>query len=346
MQSAGQPAAEAEPAAGRRTTGALRSGKGNTLFIQFFVLFSIMGIGVLAGKYGGLDSVRNDGIGNLLLQVVMPALLLNSVLSLEIGERVLADFLGMVGLSLGWFVLFAVLAHLYVRVNRYPRSFGNMVEISLDSTNNAFMGFPIAIAFFGEKGLVFMVAHNLVMNVFMFSYGVYKLRRAGAGAEEIQRRTPLSVLREILNANVLAIFLGLFLLLSGLSIHVPEAILKMLGMVGGMATPLSMIYIGAILAGARFAGISHDRPVVWASIVRLTVFPALVLGLCLLLPVPGEMAQILLLASMLPTAAVVPVLTGTFAPNEKEEATKIVLFSTLLSLGTTPLSVYLAHLFF
>lgn len=311
------------------------------MFAQFFVLFSIMGIGFLGGRLGGINEIRNDGLGWLLMQVGLPALLLNSIFSLDIGGGVLADFFLMVLLSIGWFLLFALLSRGYALWKRLPRGFGNMAEISMLSTNNAFMGFPIALAFFGEKGLLFMVAHSLIMNIFLFSYGVYKLRRASK-TDEIKKRRPVSVIMEILNANVIAIFLGLALSLTGMVEYIPEAIRMVVSMLAGLATPLSMIYIGATLAGSSISVLSHDRKIVAASVIRLTIYPAVILVLCLLLPISTIMSQILFLAAVLPTAAIVPVMTGTYANEEKEEATKIVLFSTVISLATTPLGVFLA----
>lgn len=315
------------------------------MFAQFFVLFSIMGVGFLGGRLGGIDEKGNNGIGWLLMQVAMPALLLNSIFSLDIGGGVLADFFLMAVISIGWFLLFALLSRGYAVWRRLPIGFGNMTEVSMLSTNNGFMGFPIALAFFGEKGLFFMVAHNLIMNVFLFSYGVYKLRRAGE-TTEIKRRHPVSVILEILNINVITIFLGLALSLTGMVEYIPDAVRTLVSLLSGLATPLSMIYIGATLAGSRGLALSHDHKVVAASVVRLTLYPALILGLCLLLPIPPMMSQILFLAAVLPTAAIVPVMTGTYANEQKEEATKIVLFSTVISLATTPLGVFIGTTLF
>lgn len=310
------------------------------MFAQFFVLFSIMGVGFLGGRLGGIDEKGNNGIGWLLMQVAMPALLLNSIFSLEIGGGVLADFFLMALISIGWFLLFALLSRGYAVWRRLPIGFGNMTEVSMLSTNNGFMGFPIALAFFGEKGLFFMVAHNLIMNVVLFSYGVYKLRRAGESTE-IKKRHPFFVIMEIMNINVVAIFLGLALSLTGIVEYMPDAVMSLVSLLSGLATPLSMIYIGATLAGSRGLALSHDHKVVAASVVRLSLYPALILGLCVVLPIPPMMSQILVLAAVLPTAAIVPVMTGTYANEQKEEATKIVLFSTVISLVTTPLGVFL-----
>lgn len=309
-----------------------------------------MGIGAISMKYQWLNDASLDGLVNLLVRIAMPALLIHSILSLEIENAVLYEFVFMVLISFGGYFLFGALATAYTTVRKLPSKYKHMVQVSMLSSNNGFMGFPITVAFFGEHGLLYMLANNLVMNMVLFSYGVHKIQ---LGKEEKEDGTSppsfgttvLVFLKRMLNPNIVAIFIGLAIGIFGLLDYVPEAIMRLLASVGNMATPLSMIYIGASLYGSHFVQLLRDRLVLEASLVRLLLLPLVLIGLLLLLPLPSLVEQIMILYGTLPTATVVSVLASEYG-NERDKAPKIVLVSTLLSLGITPLGVWLALTFF
>lgn len=312
------------------------------------MLFSVMGIGAISMKYGWLNGESLEGLANLLMRVAMPALLIHSILSLDIENEVLNEFLLMVVISFGGYFLSATMAAAYTKIRRLPKKHSHMVQVSMLSSNNGFMGFPITVAFFGEHGLLLMLANNLVMNIVLFSYGVHQIqegnKKEGQPTASLGE-TILLFMKRMMNPNIIAIFIGLAIGAVGLDSFIPEPVMKIISSVGSMATPLSMIYIGASLYGNHFSKLLRDRLVLEASLVRLTLFPLVVIGLMLLLPIPSLMKQILILNITLPTAAIVPVLSGEYG-NEREGASRIVLVSTLLSLATTPIGVWLALSFF
>ena len=309
------------------------------MFEQFFVLFMLIGFGVLAGRLGGIDTIRNEGVGKLLLQVATPALLFTSTLSLDMQGGVLMEFIIMSALCFGWFFLFTILALVFTRLSKTPQHLRSMVIVSLASSNNGFMGFPIAIAFFGEKGLLLMVAHNLVMNILLFTVGIYLFR---GSADEKQKRRAIDIAQQMFNLNITAVFLGIGLSLAGGAHWIEGPVMTVLGMLAASAIPLSMMYIGITLSASHPVALLRDGMTVQASLIRLTAFPVITFLLCLLLPMPPEMKQILFVTAMLPTAASVPVLTGIYAKTTTQKATRIVLFSTVLSLITAPLGVWIA----
>ena len=84
------------------------------------------------------------------------------------------------------------------------------------SPNNGFMGFPVAMIFFGETGLLLMLAHNAAMNFYIFTYGTRALRR---NSPDRRKATPAGVFKAILklmvNPNILALITGFIISLLG-----------------------------------------------------------------------------------------------------------------------------------
>lgn len=312
----------------------------------FFVLFSLMGIGYIFGKAGWLTPAMNEGLSNILVDVAMPALLLSSIIELEIGGKTLGEFTMMTALSVGLFFLYALLALPYMRLTKTPKAQKGMLKLSMLSSNNGFMGFPITIAFFGQKGLLLMVANNLAMGVVLWTYGVYALQKCKeAEGEGVGKTSSKEKLKQILNTNVIAILIGLFIGITGMNGYIPDAVKTLLSTAGSLATPLSMIYIGVTLARAKFSRLSNDHMVVGAALVRSVVFFAVTVGVVYFLPISALAKQICVLVTALPSAAIVPVMTAKYGVGIKE-STKFVVFSTLLSLITAPLGVYLAYQLF
>jgi len=310
----------------------------------FFILFSLLGIGYAFGKAGWLTPAMNEGICNILVNIAMPALLISSIIELNIEGKTLGQFTFMALLSTGLFFLYALLVLPYMKLTHTPKEKRGMLQLSMFSSNNGFMGFPVTLAFFGQKGLLLMVANNFVMCVIFWTFGVYVLKRSKRLAENAASQPKNTIgdfFRQILNPNVVSIIIGMSIGFTGLDSFLPEAVRSLLSILAGLATPLSMLYIGVTLSGSQLMSLFRNRLVVSASITRAVVFFAVTAGILAFLPIEPLMKQICLLTVALPSASAIPAMTAMYGTG-KEDATKIVVFSTLLSLITAPLGVWIA----
>ncbi len=318
------------------------------MITPFFVLFGLMGIGYLSRRQNWLDDDKNEGLGNILVHIALPCLFLSSMITNDIQGKVLVEFLTMTVLSIAFYFFYGFLALFYVKFAHIPKKYDSMVRLSMLSSNNGFMGFPITLAFFGQPGVILMVANNLAMAVVLWSYGLYILKRTKRrfeGEENVEKTSVSESLKQIFNNNVIALILGLMISVAGLNSYIPDALIRLLTILGGLCTPLSMIYIGVTLYSSSLLSLFRSPMILGASIIRLTVFAAVTFGILMLLPVSSLIRQISLLVITLPSAAIVPVMTGKYGIGG-EEAAKIVAMSTILSLVITPLGVYLALSFF
>lgn len=318
------------------------------MFNQFFIFFTLIGIGYLSRKKNWLDEASIKGVGNLLINVAIPALLLSSIFALDITGDLLIEFASMSLLSIAFFTLYAIFAAIYVRLRNIPSERKGIVQFFMITTNNGFIGLPISAAFFGEEGLFFMIANNLIMNIILFSYGVILVRTKPTRKEEeaIHRLINFfAPLKAVVNPGVVSILVGLILNVFSLIQWIPEAVITLTESLGGLATPLSMIHIDAILHSSSPSSLFRDRLVLESGLVRCSLLPLITYFILLFTNIPSLMSKIIFLATMLPTAAIIPVIVSQYGQGE-EESTKFVLFSTLLSLATMPLGVYLASISF
>ena len=147
------------------------------MYAKYFVLFAMMATGYLMRRIRIINDAMNDGLNKFIVYFAYPCLLVLNIGKLRLGSAMLFRFLLMTALTCGLFVLYAAASRLYAAARRFPKRISNVAELAMSSPNDGFMGFPVAQIFFGPEGLLLMMAHNVGLNVYLFSYGLIALRR-------------------------------------------------------------------------------------------------------------------------------------------------------------------------
>lgn len=318
------------------------------MFEPFFILFGLMAIGFVAKKLSWVNETQNQGLGNVLINIAFPCLLFSSIVYVEIQGELFKDFIKAGILSLFFYVLFCFLGLLYARIAKLPPEHHAMVSMSMFTSNNSFMGFPIVLAFFGQIGFIFMVANNIAMAIMTFGFGINMLRksrRKWGGNEVLESPSILERVKQILNPIIISVAIALFVNFIGFARFIPSPLYKMLSLLGDLTTPLSMIYIGVILATSPLNNLFKDKQAFGVSFTRIIFFSSIIFFSLKFLPISTLIKQILFVVYTLPSAVVIPVLAEKYGRGHKE-AVNIIVMSTFLSLITTPVGVYIALNFF
>ncbi len=310
------------------------------MYGRYFVLFAILFTGWFLRKINFIDDKMDHSINKLVVYFAYPCLIVHNIGALDLTSDILADFGLTFVLSLVLFYLYGFFCKGYSRVRRYPKDVSGIAEFAMSMPNNGFMGFPVALIFFGDSGLLLMLAHNAAMNFFIFTYGVKLLRdmKAGDRPPVTPKRFFKATLKLLLNPNILALFIGFAFSLSG--IGVPGVLDEYLLYIGNVSTPMAMIFIGSTLTNYKFRDIISSVMTIEGSVVKLLVLPLLTLAAVAFLPVDPLIRSILVLGISFPTAATVSML------SEQEGldagvASKILFLSTVASIGTVPLLIHI-----
>jgi predicted permease len=230
-----------------------------------------------------------------------------------------------------------VLAYFSVKILKAPMEDRGVYQAALVLTNSGFMGFPLALAVFGEKGLFLMIIANAVFTLYTYSVGVLMLI-SGKG----ERLTPGAVFRSIVSIPVVSSIIGLVIFAFG--IPLPTLLADFLETVGNITIPLSMIIIGIQLAESRVREVLNNRHIYETIVLRLVVVPAALFAVFMWLPVNPFVLCVVIFAMSMPTAAVTPVLSEIHGVNAKLAA-QTVFITTLLSMLTIPVVAILLHLY-
>ena len=305
------------------------------MYGKYLVLFAILCTGWLRRKIDFIDDKMDHSMNKLIVYFAYPCLIVHNIGSLDMTRSLIVDFGITFVLSLVLFYLYGFFCKGYGKLRKFPKEESAVAEFAMATPNNGFMGFPVALIFFGDKGLLLMLAHNAAMNFFIFTYGIKLLK--SMQKDEIKKRAPgqfvKAVFKLIMNPNILALIIGFAVSLLGFGI--PEAVDEYLLYIGNISTPMAMIFIGSTLSGYKFKDIIKDRVTIEGSAVKLAVLPLLTAAALYFIPIAPVIKCIVSLGIAFPTAATVSML----AEQEGLEAgiaSKILFLSTVVSIATIP----------
>ncbi len=293
----------------------------DTLVEMLVLLFAIL-CGYAANRLGILGGETDKKISKLLLSVTMPAMILGAVSTGETLPEV-SVVLGVLKVAVVFYGLeFALALAVPPLLGGGPGQKG-VWRYTLVFPNVGFIGYPVAVALFGPEALFYAVILVLPFNLLSFTLGPLML----TGAKRFS-------LRQMFSPCVVASILALALALGRL--RPPAMVGEALEFVGGITVPLSLMFVGSLLAGLPMGRLLAS-PRLWIlTAVRLLAMPA---ALCPILRALGTEPMILGIAvtQMAMPAAVNGSLLCMEYGGDAECMAQITFVSTLASIVTIPI---------
>jgi len=213
--------------------------------------------------------------------------------------------------AFGLTLLLAAILQAFIHIFSYAlyrkQPFGRKAVLRYASTvcNSGFFGMSILAALYGQEalsyGAIFLIPQRITMWTFSMSYFTHKKDKYAA-------------LKTLYNPNMVAVYIGVALLLTGLTI--PELLRIPIASVSSCTLPVTMILCGSILTELRLEML-RDRSVWYFSFIRLLFIPAVSLGVCLLLRVPDNLLQIAVLMTGMPAGATTGLLAIKYDGDER-----------------------------
>ena len=310
------------------------------MYQQFALLFLLIVTGFLCRKYNIVTDAMMSGLNKFIIVISFPCLILYRTSNLDIDHKIFTNFLITLLIFVCLMFIFALYAYFYTKARKFPRDDTPVIEFSICCPNNGFMGFPIAMVFFGDIGLLYMIACNLGLNVFFFSYGVLLMKRDRIEPGQSLKKKILELIFLLINPKICSAVVGLIICYN--QINLPEIIDTYLSTVGAVASPMAMIYIGTTIVGGLSFSILKDRAVIEAGISKLLVVPIITILIVFFLPIDPLVKNTLIIANTLPVATTVPIFSQQYDRNKKL-ASEILIVSTIVSMVTIPMFVWITN---
>ena len=292
---------------------------------QVAELFILMGLGALGAKTGLLRPEGKQTLSNLLVNLVVPAMIINSY-RMDFSPEILRNLLAAFALSTLSILLGLVITLLFTARSKDSRT--PIFRFACIFSNAGYMGLPLISALFGSEGLLYASAYFTIFNLLLWTLG-YSIVSGSSDPKKVAG----SLLR---CPAIYAIVVGLVLYL--FQIPLPTLITQPMELLGNMNTPLSMLITGMLIASGDLRRILTDKHIWELTVVRMFFIPVLTIAAFAALGLfrYGMATQVVLLLECCPAASITSVFAVQFRHDEQFAAGSVVL-TTLLSILFLPL---------
>ncbi|HDR5357202.1 TPA: AEC family transporter [Bacillus anthracis] len=229
-----------------------------------------------------------------------------------------------------------IVSHFISKILKLENGESAALKNSISLMNSGNYGLPVSQLIFSQNpvGVSIQIFIVIFQNLLTYSYGIYNLLSA--------TKTIGGIIQSFLRLPVFhALVLGI--LFQFFTIQLPNSILLPLNQLANGFVAIALILLGAQLSNIKLN--FFHRVITWALIGRLLMGPLVAFAMIYLLNIDGIVAQSLFIASSFPTSRN----TSTIAMEyqiEPELHAQIVLFSTLFSIITVTVVIYLSYILF
>jgi predicted permease len=268
------------------------------------------------------------------MEVTLPAMIIISM-NYDFSREIMWESGKILLLSLALFVisgLFAVYVTKFLQVDQRAAS---VYQFMLIFPNIGFMGYPVINAIFGKLGVFYTSIFNLSFSLVVWTLGVWLFQKNNGESMQFHWRV-------LLTPGIASTLLGFLIFL--FSIKLPYPIHRTLELVGGVTTPMSMLVVGALMARSPIKAIWNNPKVYLMSAIRLLVIPLIVLGLMRLGGFATMTLGVTVVLLGMPGAANTAIFAERYR-GDADLASRCVFLSTLFSVMTIPLMVWILKMF-
>ncbi|HJD24915.1 MAG TPA: AEC family transporter [Candidatus Blautia intestinipullorum] len=290
-----------------------------TLVTLQITIFLLVAVGFVLKRIHIVGPQGQKNINDMVIYVILPCNILRAFLDSP-AENGFLSYLEVLIISV--FIQAFCVIYGKIAFRKEPEGRQKCLRYGTICSNAGFLGNPIAEGVYGAEGLMLASIYLIPQRIMMWSSGL-----AVFSGTSDKKQTIKKVLT---HPCILACILGIMFMLA--DIQLPPGLDGMVTAVGNCNTAMSMMVIGMILADINIRDF-WDKTVVKYTIHRLIIIPAAVYAVCRFLPLDRTAFGICVLLAAMPAGATTSILAEKYE-MEPAFATKMVIFSTLLSLPT------------
>lgn len=300
-----------------------------TLIGQVLMMFLLCLVGYLMFKGGKISMEGSRALGNILLYLSLPCVIINGFQWECTKER-------LAGLGISS-VLALLVLFLSILISRIFFRRDAIAAFGAAFSNPGFFGIPLIQAVLSDGAVFYIAPFIAFLNLLQWTYGV-SLMVKDEKAPDKRESLPKAVSRQLLKLMkapfMIAILIGLFFFLTG--IPMPALLKKCVTQMANLNTALAMFAIGIYLAQTDIPGMFAKRRLYLIALVRMVLIPVVTILLLALIPDTWrEMKTAIFIAAACPVGSNVAVYAQ-LHNRDYAYAVETVVLSTLFSVLTIP----------
>lgn len=304
-----------------------------TSITSIIPIIAIIVLGYILQVRGWFGDDFGPNLSRLIMNVALPASIFVSVMKYLTLDKLISLSGGLlytfVAFIMGYIVAYIAVVLFKVRLGRR----GTMINTFVNA-NTIFIGLPLNVALFGDQALPYFLIYYITNTISTWTLGVYLMTSDSKSGQS--KETTKFDWKKLLPAPLVGFLVALLFLI--LRISIPDFATNTLTYVGNIVTPLSLIYIGIVLAKAGLNTIAFDKDTIVTLVGRFILAPLIML-LVLKFFAPNMAAvefNTFMIQSATPALAVLPILANQ-GKGDVEFSTNVVTLSTVLFIVVIPI---------
>lgn len=293
----------------------------------------IIALGYILQIKGWFSESFGPNLSRLIMNVALPVSIFVSVLKYLTVDKLISLSGGLL-YTFGAFALTYIFGFLAVKLCgvRAGRR-GTMINTFVNA-NTIFIGLPLNVALFGNKALPYFLIYYITNTVSTWTLGVYLMSSDSKSGKH--KSAEKFDWKKLLPAPLVGFLVALVFLV--LRIPVPAFATSTLTYVGNIVTPLSLIYIGIVLAKAGLKTITLDKDTIITLVGRFVLGPVVMVAILMLTAknMPVDEFRTFVIQAAAPALAVLPILAS-HGDGDVEFSTNVVTLSTILFVIVVPI---------
>ena len=299
------------------------------IFINVLILFMLLFLGFIMGTKKIVAHSSINDITNILIDVSIPCTIVVSLIR-PFSKRLIGDTIKVCLCILIFHLVMTGISYGLSKILKVDKLKQGSWIFALVFSNNAFIGYPLMYALYGNDGLFLMAMGNIVQNILIFSIGV-KMTNLNYGKDEHVRLRNI-----IITKQNIAVVIGLIIFFT--QIAIPKPIVTLITYVSNLTVPLSMIVVGLSLSRYDVRNMFTDGEVYRLTAIRMVIIPIIMLLVYKGLGINANKdlpLAILYFTAVLPAPAFTTIMAERYNTSI-EFSSKCVFITTIISIITVP----------
>ena len=299
-------------------------------------LISVMAIGYWLTKKNVFNEDSSTLFAQLAINITIPFLVFYNFISTfnptefeDLGMGLLLLFLT--------FLINYFLSIVIARIFNLPKNqhgiFANMFTLS----NSTFIGLPVNIALFGEKSIPYALSYSIVNTIIFWTIGVYQIKKISLNNEVSDH----GFFKKLFTPPLISLLVSCALIVSRISI--PRFILDTAKMVGGMTTPISLLYIGTVFFYLLQSKLKINKQILLVLIGRFIISPLVVFLIFYYTKLPVLMKKVFIIQAAMPVMTQLVIIAKVYN-TDVDLAALAIFISTIIGLILLPVYMIIINI--
>jgi predicted permease len=310
--------------------------------IQSVLAILIMiAVGYFTQGLNWFDDNFSGSISKLIMKVALPASIFMAMMQFFKPDQLAKLSTGLIYTIISILVGYLV-SWLEIKAFKVPRGRRGLMMTAINGANTVFIGMPLNVALFGEISVPYLLVYYIVNTVIIWTLGIWIIAADDPTVNQKDGKKVNFDLNHLIPAPLWGFIVALpFVYIPWLKTHLLVNFVSMtLTDVGGLVTPLSLIYIGIMLKKFGISSIKFDFHLILTLIGRFIISPIIMAvivfaGLKFGVQMNGIFQKTLIIQAATPSLAVLPILASNYHGDVKF-ATNVVVATSVLFIVVVP----------